>query len=238
MRIAIAFLISALPLTGCTAQEHETPASDAAHEHSEMEATPEMEAGLDTPSDWHVRLDRPDDAVRIGSDEDADIFFVTMEPGWHITTHKAAIYYNESNSGEGSFSAKTTLFLFDPGQRDREAFGIFVGGKNLDGDSQEYTYFLLRNEGEFLVKRRTGSETSVLVDWTATDAMNVHPGEGTESVENSLEVRAAADAVAFLVNGQEVASVPREAAVADGIVGLRVNHGLNLHVSEVTVGEL
>ena len=50
----------------------------------------------------------------------------------------------------------------------------------------------------------------------------------------SLHVREADEAV-FLVNGQEVARLGRDQVRSSGVAGLRVNHGLNLHVSRLEV---
>jgi hypothetical protein len=237
MRIAIAFLIALLPITASVAQ-----VTESSHSHESMGKTdgrpdPAMPQGenLQRPEGWVVRLDKPDPAAKIGAGDDADIFFVNMTPGWHITTHKSAIFYHPASTAEGSFTAKASIYLFDPGTRDREAFGLFVGGKNLGGDMQEYTYFLLRNTGDFLIKRRIGSETSVVSDWTHTDAMKVHPHDSTDSVLNTLAIRSGDESVHFLVNGTEVARLPRSKAHVDGVVGLRVNHGLNLHVSDLSV---
>ena len=41
--------------------------------------------------------------------------------------------------------------------------------------------------------------------------------------------------VVFLVNGQTVATLPRDGLDTDGIAGLRVNHRLNLHVTRLDV---
>ncbi len=41
-----------------------------------------------------------------------------------------------------------------------------------------------------------------------------------------------------MVNSTEVASVPRADLPADGIVGLRVNHALNLHIDDFSVEDL
>lgn len=55
------------------------------------------------------------------------------------------------------------------------------------------------------------------------------------SVKDVLEIKVAADTTAFLVNGTEVARVPTTEIDTDGIVGLRVNHQLNIHVSSLDV---
>ena len=43
------------------------------------------------------------------------------------------------------------------------------------------------------------------------------------------------DSVKFSVNGQQVASYSRTHMKPEGIVGVRVNHGLNLHVSKLSI---
>lgn len=90
-----------------------------------------------------------------------------MEPGWHVTTGPAVILYDPSRTGTGEFRVEAETNLFDPGER-REGYGIFVGGSDLAGDGQRYLYFLLRRDGRFLIKARSGEETRVVRSWTST----------------------------------------------------------------------
>jgi hypothetical protein len=181
---------------------------------------------LERPNDWKVRFDRS------GATE-SDLYFVAMPPGWHVTTGPAGILYNPSQMAEGEYRLSAEIFLF-PGER-REGFGVFFGGRDLSGPDQAYTYFLLRKDGRFLVKTRSGAETAVVVPWTEHAAIVPHEG-GEESVKNVLAVEAGTEEVHFYVNGEMVTSVPRSELVCDGVVGLRVNHSLNVHVSSLTVG--
>lgn len=113
----------------------------------------------EVPADWRVVLDRPSDDVVISADQEtADIWFVNMKPGWHITSGPAAIYFHPGSTASGDYRAELAIHLFDPGQRQREAFGLFIGGSDLEGDGRAYDYFLLRNTGEYLIKRRSGEE--------------------------------------------------------------------------------
>ena len=59
--------------------------------------------------------------------------------------------------------------------------------------------------------------------------------EGDVTVKNVLAAEVSGDEVRFLVNGREVARQPREGLPLDGVVGLRVNHRLNLHVTRLDV---
>ncbi len=197
-------------------------------------ATPDGE-NLMVPESWKVRLDRPNLDIVIGAEADSsDIFFVNMTPGWHITTGPAAIFYHPDMVAKKNYTLESTMYLFDPGER-REAYGMFMGGQDMEGDDIVYDYFLLRNSGEFLIKRRTGSETSILQDWTASEAVNMFGPDTESSVENRLRVDVGEQEVAFSVNGTEVASVPRDQVMTDGIAGLRINHALNVHVSDLKV---
>ena len=184
------------------------------------------------PDGWELRVDRPD---RGGPD---DVMFVDMEPGWHVTTGPAAILYHPDRTASGAFRVESEVFLFDPGER-REAFGVFVGGQDLAGDDQAYTYFLIRRSGEYLIKRRAGADTHVVRDWTAHDALVSWEEREADAatVKNVLAVEVGADDVAFFANGEELARVPREGLETDGVVGLRVNHGLNLHITSLEVTE-
>lgn len=177
------------------------------------------------PPGWTIRYDRPD-AV------DSTFHFVAMAPGWHVTTGPAAIVYEPGATASGDYRVESELFLF-PGQR-AEGFGLFIGGHDLEGAGQRYTYFLLRKDGRFLVKQRDGATTRDLVPWTAHAAIAPHDAPAG-TVKHVLGVDARADSVRFLVNGTQVAALPRAAVAADGVVGLRVNHALNLHVTSLTV---
>ncbi len=179
------------------------------------------------PADWKVRFDRPA--------SEADLYFVDMPPGWHITTGPACILYNPANTVSGPFRVDAKISLF-PGDR-REGFGIFIGGVNLENEDQSYLYFLIRKDGRYLVKSRTGSETHEFIPWTENSYINPHTG-GEGTVENILSIEASESEILFLINGKKVMSFDRARIKADGVVGLRVNHGLDLHVSEFNVGTL
>ena len=187
---------------------------------------------LQRPEGWLARFDRA------GSSEADMEMWVTMPPGWHITTGPAGIFWNPGHTAAGEFEAEMDVFLFDPNDR-REAFGLFVGGTDLQGEGQSYLYFLIRDGGQFLVKKREGSDTPTLLQWTGHPAIRSYADRGDDaSVQNVLTVRAEAESVHFLVNGQEVAKLPRAGLSLDGVVGIRANHALNLHVSRLEVRPL
>lgn len=235
MRYAALPLLLAMLLVLPVAAQDET---DAAPKAAAPDPAVPQGDNMAVPEGWHFRLDQPNPETRLVADENEaghdNIFFVNMTPGWHITTGPAAVFYHPKLYAEGTFRAQADIHLFDPGDRN-EAFGLFIGGTELDSDDQSYLYFLIRKTGEFLVKRRDGAETSVVHEWTAHPAIAPYTSETEGSVLNVLAVEAGAEDLTFSVNGEEVATVPREDLPVDGLVGLRINHALNVHVSNLNV---
>lgn len=187
---------------------------------------------FERPDGWLTRFDQA------GASE-ADLeMFVAMPPGWHVTTGPAGIYWKPDNTASGEFRLEMEVFLFDPEGR-REAFGLFFGGSDLESEEQAYTYFLLRDGGEFIVKKRAGPEAPTVRPWSADDAILGWGDRGEDvSVRNVLAVEAGAETVRFFVNDEEVAAVPRAELDVDGIFGFRVNHRLNLHISTLAATPL
>lgn len=228
MRIPALFLLFAFLASPVLAQDDM---------HS-MRPDPENPQGenMETPPTWTVRFDHP--GATVGSDSAADVWFVNMTPGWHITTGPAGIFYHPANTVEGNKRLESNIYYFDPKGRDHEAYGIFVGGQNLDSDEISYDYFVLRNTGEFLVKRRAGSETSITHPWTSHEAIEVFGPESEGNVANKLGMEVHDEEVAFFINDAEVLRLPRDEINTDGVFGLRLNHHVNVHVSTLAVEDL
>lgn len=196
-------------------------------------AGPLVAQDLERPEGWSVRFDDP-------SRSEADLeMFAAMPPGWHVTSGPAAIYWGPEMEASGSFRIELVVYLFDPGRR-REAFGIFAGGKNLTDDGVAYSYFLIRNGGEYIVKRREGPEAPTVVPWTAHEAVMAFEDreEGAATIKNVLAIEVGETTVRFIVNGAEVTTLPRSEFPADGSYGFRINHGLNVHVESITAAPL
>ena len=193
-----------------------------------------QESSPKVPPAWKVRADHGTSTVVADAHLDVNasdtVRLVTMPPGWHITTGPAIITWDPAWQASGTYRVEMESFLF-PGER-QEGFGLFVGGKDLDGAGQTYLYVLLRKNGQLLVKRRQGAETPTLVPWTPHPAI-IPQTEGT--AKNVLAVDVAADSVRIFVNDQQVTALARAGLPTDGQVGLRVNHALNLHVTRVDI---
>jgi hypothetical protein len=186
------------------------------------------------PQGWKVRVDRSTAA----SDPDAagDIKFVTMGSGFHATNPKAAVYWNPANIADGTYVLKGTFTLMKPSGH-TNYYGLVFGGSALEGPQQSYLYFVVAQNGTWLIKHREGDSTSMVSQKTPNDAVK-KPDESGKST-NALEVRVGGDKVDFVVNGVVVHSEPKSGAMAktDGIYGIRINHMLEVQVDGFTVSK-
>jgi hypothetical protein len=176
------------------------------------------------PSGWKGRLDSGDKTL-------AGVKATQMGGGVHFMTGPAGIYYKPTDKMTGAYEAHATFTQMAPAEHP-EAYGLFIGGADLDGAGQKYTYFIVRQDGKYMIKRRAGADTPTVVDWT--DSPAIKKADRSGKMSNTLAVEVAKDKVRFLVNGTEVTSVDASKVDTTGIPGLRVNHNLNLHVEGFT----
>ena len=184
-------------------------------------------AGGELPAGWMGRTDR-------ASDKLTDAKFFVAGDGYHATTGPAAIYWNPKNVTSGPFVASVTI-LQTKASAHPEAFGLFFMGKDLDTPTQNYAYFQVRQDGKYMVNHRAGADIHKIVPWTDSPAVNKLDASGKAT--NKLTVDASkADSVRLLVNDKQVAALPmNHLGKTDGLVGLRVNHNLDLHITGLTV---
>jgi hypothetical protein len=188
------------------------------------------------PKGWKLRVDRSMSA----SDPDAagDIKFVEMGSGFHATNPKAAVYWNPANTAAGNYTLKGTFKLVKTSGHS-EYYGLIFGGSGLDGPAQSYTYFMVEQDGTWLIKSRNGSSTAqVASSGSPSDAVKKADASGMST--NALEVRVMPDKVDFVVNGKVVNTAPKsgQALKTDGIYGIRVNHMLEVQVDGFGVSKM
>ena len=182
------------------------------------------------PAGWKMRVDRSTSA----SDPDAAgaIKFVTMGTGFHATNPQAAVYWNPANKAAGTYTLKATFTLMKPSGH-TNYYGLVFGGSELEGAGENYTYFMVAQDGTWLVKKRAGEATSDVAPKTPNAAVK-KPDASGKSV-NALEVRVGGDKIDYVVNGTVVTSTPKTGVKTDGIYGIRVNHLLEVQVDGLAV---
>jgi hypothetical protein len=205
MRWKLAFALSLFCITPVYAQE--------------KAATPPL------PEGWTLRLDR--------ENAPAPPKFFPAGDGLHVTSGPAAIYYQPAQVMKGDFRISAT-FTQTKAPQHPEAIGLFVGGKNLDKPDQEYGYLIVRGDGKYAIKHRAGTEVHTVQDWQ--EHPNVNKQDAAGKATNALAIEVLGEKVRLLINGKETASFERKNFFqTQGMLGMRINHYLDVHISDFKV---
>lgn len=180
-----------------------------------------------TPAGWRVRVDRSQSAQ--DPDDTPDLKVMAMGSAIHVTGGPAGTFWNPAHVAKGNFTVKGTFTLLKPSGH-TNYYGLIFGGSDLEGANQSYTYFLVAQNGTFLIRQRTGEKVVDVQARTPHTAVQ-QPDASGRSV-NALEVRVAGDTISYLVNGTTVHTTPKAGATGrtDGVVGFRINHLLDVQV--------
>lgn len=200
-------------------------------------ATASAQSGhnLERPEHWKVRYD--------GSDEAAERNFVVMRPGWHVYAGPGGLLWDPSRYASGNYAVKSTIYLFPEGDPEQSGstrldspFGLFLGGRDLEGNEPTYVSFQIDNAGRFRIARHTGDEVQDVVPWAGNDAVAVLADPATSPAENVLEVDVRGEQTILYIGGETVAQLASEDLDLSGVVGLVAGEGLSLHITEIAIG--
>ena len=141
-----------------------------------------------------------------------------------------ATLYNSgwTKSGNYTYSARLTQ---EQKASHPVSYGIAFGGTGMGSGNEMYTYFLVRQAGEYYIANRANGSSTAVVAWTADPAVNKEGADGKQ--ENTLSVQVQGDNVIFSVNGKQVKTLPKSQVHTDGTLGIRVGHTLNVMVDQV-----
>ena len=109
-----------------------------------------------SPAGWKVRADRSASAT--DPDAAGTIKFATSGSGFHATNPQAAVFWNPANAVTGNYSLKGTFTLMKPSGH-VNYYGLVFGGSGLEGLGQNYLYFMVAQDGTWLIKHRAGDVT-------------------------------------------------------------------------------
>ena len=177
-------------------------------------------AGGQFPAGWNARPDRGA-PTGIKFSQTGDVYHFQMG-----TT--GTMWRNDwTKSGNYTYSARLSQMAK---ASHPVSYGLVIGGSNM-GPSPTYTYFLVRQQGEYFISNWEGAAPKTVVDWTANPAIVKEGADGKQS--NTLGIQVQGDNVIFSVNGKEVTRLAKSKVHTDGVIGLRVGHTLNVDVDQV-----
>ena len=215
-------LLLAATLTACSTGTNKATDTTGAH----APADPDVAAqGTGIPTGFTAITD--DTTAQISNAR-----YVTTAGSWDVTTGPAHIVFAARDSARGSYTASASFAQLEA-PRHPEGYGIFVGGSDLGSRNRAYTYFLVRGNGEFLVKSRAGAKTTDILPWRSNPAVPKADSSGKASYR--LAIRVDADSVHFIVNDKQVAALKAGTIATDGVAGLRINHNLHVTATPLTI---
>ena len=170
-----------------------------------------------------MRLDASTNAA--DPDDVPNVQIEAMGDGFQVTTGPAVLVWNEEDTATGTYTLSGTFTLQAPSGH-VNFYGLVYGGGALEGSSQNYVYFLVAQNGTFVIRHRANDETlhDIVAGRMEHEAIAT-PGDDGKSV-NELEVRVGESEIQYVVNGVVVHTTPNSgmAGRTDGIWGVRINH--------------
>ena len=160
-----------------------------------------------------------------------------------LMTGAAALYWNPANMGKGDFSVKATFDEPKQSYNHPHPYGVFIGGKGLDGDAPQALYCAAYRSGNFIVRGFSGGKPFGIVQKpTPNDA--IAKGAADAPVKQEVTLRVSGDKVECTVNGTSVWSAAKADVVGegkldstDGVTGIRVSHNSDALVTNFAVGK-
>lgn len=166
----------------------------------------------------------------------ADSRFVAEGDGFRLSVGPAGNFWNDANVASGDYEVKATFKEHKMAASHPHSYGIFIGGANLESDTETLLYCIVYGNGTYSVKTFHGANVTTLVNREAHDAL--HKADENGESTNEIGWRVDGDKASCVVNGTAVKTFekseivgPEKLKSTDGVYGLRVSHNLELTVT-------
>ena len=231
-KFAAVALAAAVCVVGCNRSDRSSSSAPVAGTITAAAAQPasgdtdNVTKGISLPPGYMAQFDHADA-------KGSDASYREKEPGrWEVKTGPAHILYSPRDTAANKYSTSATFEQLEAPAHP-EAFGVFVGGSNLNAPSARYTYFIVRGDGKYMVKVRDGANTRTVTDWTAHPSIPVQDASGKGLYGIRIDVSGKTANVS--VNGVPITTITGKDVPLNGITGVRINHNLHLIVTPVSV---
>jgi len=169
-----------------------------------------------------------------------DAKFAKEGAGFHVVTGPAVTYWNPANKASGDYTVKATFN--EPKYMNLNThphpYGIVIAGAEMGTDNESYLYCAAYGNGTFIV-RGFGPAPFQMNGRRGEANAAVHKAAAVgEPVTQEIAISVKGGRVACSINGTEVASYDKAAAVAagklvstDGVYGMRFAHNTEVIVT-------
>lgn len=153
-----------------------------------------------------------------------------------LSVGPAGNFWNPSHHAHGNYEVSATFKEHRMASAHPHSYGIFIGGADLESDTETLMYCIAYGNGTYSVKTFHGANVQTLVDRAASDALVKADANGEAT--NTIGWRVEGGRASCVINGQVVRTFERAQVVAadklkalDGNYGIRVSHNVELTVS-------
>jgi hypothetical protein len=188
---------------------------------------------------WKARIDRrPMSQGKTVNDSK----MVSEGQALRLSVGPAGNFWNPSHTAKGDYTVKATFKEHKMAASHPHSYGIFIGGNDLESDTETLAYCIAYGNGTYAVKTFHGAKVTTLVDREATPALKKADANGESTNEIGWSVKGGK--ASCVINGTSVKTFDKSELVADdklksldGNYGIRVSHNLELTVSGLAAGK-
>ncbi len=188
---------------------------------------------------WKARVDRrPMSQGKTVNDSK----MVSEGQALRLSVGPAGNFWNPSHTAKGDYTVKATFKEHKMAASHPHSYGIFIGGNDLESDTETLAYCIAYGNGTYAVKTFHGAKVTTLVDREATPALKKADANGESTNEIGWSVKGGK--ASCVINGTSVKTFEQSELVAadklkslDGNYGIRVSHNLELSVTGLTAGK-
>ena len=173
----------------------------------------------------------------------ADSRFAASGSNVEVKTGPAGIFWNPANTASGNYEVKSTFTEHKQNADHPHAYGVFIGGSDLDTDSQAYAYCIAYADGTYSVKYFNGNKVTNVVDRGQSPALKKADANGAAT--NEVGWRVKDGSAACVINGTAVQTWPASQLTGagklkslDGTYGVRVSHNIDVTMTPLVVTKL
>jgi hypothetical protein len=166
---------------------------------------------------------------------------LVMEGGaLRLSVGPAGNFWNPAHTARGNYAVSATYKEHKLAASHPHSYGIFIGGANLESDTETLMYCIVYGDGTYSVKTFHGANVTTLVNRAASPALKKADESGEAT--NQVAWRVAAGRASCVINGTVARTFESAEVVGadkltslDGNYGIRVSHNLELTVSGLTM---
>lgn len=189
---------------------------------------------------WKGRIDRR--AATQGKTIN-DSKFMAMGSMLHLSVGPAGNFWRASDVAKGDYEVKATFTEAAMVAAHPHSFGIFIGGADLESETETLMYCIAYGNGTYAVKTFHGAKVTTLVAPTASTALVKADAAGKST--NTIGWKVEGGKPSCVINGTAVKTFERAEVIGadkltstDGVYGIRVSHNVELTVTGMALTKL